>query len=67
MAERIIALLKNPARAREMGELGKSIVEEKFGCEHHLRNTLELYDELLLAPGREPSAISQTDGAVARP
>ena len=64
MAEQIIALLNDPARAREMGRRGKSIIEEKFGCEHHLRNTLELYDELLSAPNREPSALSQTDGAL---
>src|SRR5438105_10425917 len=64
MAERIIALISNPARTREMGQLGKSIVEQKFGCEHHLRNTLELYDELLSAPGREPSAMGRTGGAL---
>ena len=67
MAERIIALINNPARAREMGQLGKSIVEQKFGCEHHLRNTLELYDELLSLADRQPAPIRQSDGAVAQP
>ena len=67
MAERIIALISNPARTREMGQLGKSIVEQKFGCERHLRNTLELYDELLSLADRQPAPIRQSDGAIARP
>lgn len=50
MAERITQLLNNPERAHSMGKLGRSIVEEKFSFEHHLRNTLELYYELLSAP-----------------
>ena len=37
MAERMIELLRDPKRARAMGERGKSIVEEKFSCERHLR------------------------------
>ena len=64
MAERIVAVLSDPVRARAMGQLGKSIVAEKFTCEHHLQNTLELYGELLSVPSRELSAISQTDGAL---
>jgi glycosyltransferase involved in cell wall biosynthesis len=52
MAERIIQLLEEPARARVMGERGKLIVADKFSCDRHLRNTLDLYDELLSAPGR---------------
>ena len=47
MAERMIELLRDPKRARAMGERGKSIVEEKFSCERHLANTLDLYSELL--------------------
>ncbi|MFS8085589.1 MAG: glycosyltransferase [Acidobacteriota bacterium] len=55
MADRIIDLLNNPERARAMGQRGKSIVAEKFSCNHHLQNTLELYDELL-------SEVAQTAG-----
>ena len=47
MAERVIELLNDPKRAREMGERGKLIAAEKFSCDRHLQNTLELYDELL--------------------
>ena len=47
MAERMIALLRDPKRARAMGERGKSIVAEKFSCERQLANTLGLYAELL--------------------
>jgi len=48
MALRMIELLRDPKRARTMGERGKSIVEEKFSCERHLQETLELYDELMV-------------------
>ena len=57
MAERIIELLNDPDRARLMGERGKLIVAEKFSCDRHLQNTLELYDELLSAPKRIASQI----------
>ena len=57
MAERIIRLLNEPAHARAMGERGKSIVADKFSCDRHLENTLELYDELLSVPGPAPSQL----------
>jgi glycosyltransferase involved in cell wall biosynthesis len=57
MAERIIELLSAPGRARAMGERGKLIVVEKFSCDRHLQNTLELYDELLSTPKPSPSQI----------
>jgi glycosyltransferase involved in cell wall biosynthesis len=47
MAARIIQVLKDDENARMMGARGKAIVSEKFSSEHHLHNTLELYDELL--------------------
>jgi len=60
MAERIIQLLRDPERARLMGERGKTIVARKFSSEYHLRNTLELYDELLTPkPKHNSSAIEQ--------
>jgi glycosyltransferase involved in cell wall biosynthesis len=55
MAERIIQILSDPARARVMGERGKSIVAHKFSCDRHLQNTLELYGELLSA--QKPAAL----------
>ncbi|HMG74678.1 MAG TPA: glycosyltransferase [Pyrinomonadaceae bacterium] len=57
MAERVIELLNDPKRARAMGERGRSFVAEKFSCDRHLQNTLELYDELLSAPKSAPSRI----------
>jgi L-malate glycosyltransferase len=57
MAERIIGLLKDSARARGMGERGRLIAVEKFSCDRHLQNTLELYDELLSNPKPAPSWI----------
>jgi L-malate glycosyltransferase len=47
MAERIIELLRDPVRAREMGARGRRIVEEKFSTEAQIRNTERLYDRLL--------------------
>ena len=57
MAERIIQVLSDDARARAMGERGRSIVAEKFSCDRHLQNTLELYDELLSIPKHVPSQV----------
>ncbi len=59
LAERIIQIFNDPERARSMGALGRTIVEERFSCEHHLRNTLELYDELLSAPGAAPATVER--------
>jgi glycosyltransferase involved in cell wall biosynthesis len=57
MAARIIELLNDPQRARVMGERGRSFVAERFSCDRHLQNTLELYDELLSTPKSAPSRI----------
>jgi glycosyltransferase involved in cell wall biosynthesis len=59
MAERIIELLSDPKRARQMGERGKLIAAERFSCDRHLQNTLELYDELLEKPKSAQSGISR--------
>ena len=55
MAERIIQVLSNDEDARVMGACGKAIVADKFSSDKHLRNTLELYDELLSSKRREQS------------
>jgi glycosyltransferase involved in cell wall biosynthesis len=47
MAARMLELLRDPKRARAMGERGKSLVQAKFSCEQHLQNTFDVYDELL--------------------
>jgi glycosyltransferase involved in cell wall biosynthesis len=47
MAERIISLLNDKERTREMGERGRRIVEEKFSCEAQLERTEKLYDALM--------------------
>ncbi|HET6973730.1 MAG TPA: glycosyltransferase [Pyrinomonadaceae bacterium] len=48
MAERLIALLHDPERARAMGAKGKRVVEEKFSCEAQLARTESLYDQLFI-------------------
>src|SRR5437763_4519559 len=68
MAARIIQVLKDDEDARMMGARGKAIVADRFSSEHHLRNTLELYDQLLslsAANSKEQPTIS--NGALARP
>lgn len=57
MAERLIQVLSHDDAARAMGEHGRLIVAEKFSADHHLRNTLELYDELLSDPKRASSQV----------
>lgn len=47
MAARIISLLGEPERGREMGERGRRLVAEKFSCEAQLERTENLYDRLL--------------------
>jgi len=54
MAERIISLLREPARAAEMGSNGRQRVEREFSCEAQLHRTEALYESLLAvktAPG----------------
>jgi glycosyltransferase involved in cell wall biosynthesis len=48
MAQRIIQVLADDERPRD--GLWQRIVAEKFSSEHHLRNTLELYDERCASP-----------------
>ena len=57
MAARIIDLLNEPERGCRMGERGKLIAAQKFSCDRHLQNTLELYDELLSTQNSAPSRI----------
>ncbi|OLE50707.1 MAG: hypothetical protein AUG51_26515 [Acidobacteria bacterium 13_1_20CM_3_53_8] len=52
LATRIIALLREPERAREMGMRGRRIVEEKFSCAVQLERTEEMYDRALAAGSR---------------
>ena len=52
LATRIIALLREPERARQMGMRGRRIVEEKFSCAVQLERTEEMYDRALAAGSR---------------
>src|ERR1044072_4655004 len=56
MAARMIDLLSDNKRADAMGARGRAIVEEKFSCERHRANTLDLYSELLGKSAVELSA-----------
>jgi len=50
MAARITELLREPVRARAMGERGRRVVEENFSCAAQLERTHALYDRLLARP-----------------
>ena len=52
MATRIVVLLKDPLRAKEMGERGLRRVHEKFSCEVQLERTEALYERLLARASR---------------
>ena len=47
MAARIVTLLRNPDRAREMGKNGERVVKERFSCAAQLSRTESLYERLL--------------------
>lgn len=47
MAERLIALLRDPEKRRAMGLNGRRRVEERFSTENRLRATTELYKRIL--------------------
>jgi glycosyltransferase involved in cell wall biosynthesis len=47
MADRLIALLRDPEKARRMGDEGRRVIQKKFSCEAQLSNTENLYDRLL--------------------
>lgn len=47
MAARIVSLLRDPERARVMGERGRRVIEQKFSCEAQLERTENLYHRLL--------------------
>lgn len=47
LAARIITLLSEPERAREMGQRGRAIVEQKFSCAVQLERTEEMYDRAI--------------------
>ena len=47
MADRILRLLKDPARAGAMGMKGRQSVEERFSCKALVDNTESLYAKLL--------------------
>lgn len=59
LAARVISLLREPERARAMGERGRRRVEENFSCAAQLERAENLYGQLLLtARGRVRSRLS---------
>ena len=47
MAERLIALLRDPERRRSMGSNGRHRVEQRFSTENRLNTTIALYKKFL--------------------
>ncbi|MCA1633284.1 MAG: glycosyltransferase [Acidobacteria bacterium] len=55
MGERIALLLKEPERARLLGERGRRVVAEKFSCAAQLANAEGLYERMLARGATEPA------------
>lgn len=49
LAERILALLDDPARARAVGEAGRELVHQQFGVGRMVERTAQVYREVLAA------------------
>lgn len=56
MAASVVGLLRDPVRAREMGERGRRRVAAEFSCEAQLARTEALYRRLLARPERGEAA-----------
>lgn len=54
MADHLISLLREPERARAMGERGRQVVKEKFSSGAQLERTQNFYDRLLEVNTRAP-------------
>jgi L-malate glycosyltransferase len=48
-ADRILRLLREPAKAKKMGIAGRRVVEERFTADVMIRNLVQHYDRLLAA------------------
>jgi glycosyltransferase involved in cell wall biosynthesis len=51
LKQSVIELLKNPLRAKQMGQEGRKIVLEKFNIYKHVLAVSELYREIICRPG----------------
>ena len=52
-AEHIVALLKDPARAREMGDRGRRLIETSYSWLGIAGKTLDCYQSILRARSRQ--------------
>jgi len=60
LAVRIIELLMNPQRAKEMGTAGRHVIEDKFSMQTQLEMTLKLYDQFLLRAHPRSAQVANT-------
>ena len=66
MAGRIVSLLRHSRRAREMGELGRDTVQQKFSSDRQLALTLSLYSRLLEAAQPEVQETKEIQSELTR-
>jgi glycosyltransferase involved in cell wall biosynthesis len=69
-AARLLDLLRDPSRAREMGRAGRRLIESKFSVETMIARLTESYEGLLagVGKGRLPhAAAGYAGGSLARP
>jgi len=63
MAEHVLSLLKDPERAREMGNRGRERVREHFSDHAQLKNTTAMYERLLSRSTRHAPGALKHAGA----
>ena len=52
LAERVLTLLGDPAKARAMGQAGRRLIEQRFTSENMVEQLERLYQEILTAKTR---------------
>ncbi|HEV2915225.1 MAG TPA: glycosyltransferase [Pyrinomonadaceae bacterium] len=63
MAARIVELLRDPERARQMGRRGREVVESRFSDQRQLEDTQALYERLLGRASKESGLGRAVEGA----
>lgn len=48
LAYKIIKVLNNPKLARKFGDYGKDLIDKEFNKEKHIKNIIEIYNNLIL-------------------
>ncbi|MEX1230909.1 MAG: glycosyltransferase family 4 protein [Planctomycetaceae bacterium] len=67
LATQIVEMLKHPDQARQLGQRARQLVETRFGTEHMVKQTAELYREILQETDRAASPSAKSTAVPAIP